>query len=208
MISHGEGFVIRHVSGRYYRAELVHFGDRVSYAAGSYAAIYELVRNPFAATLIHSAEHWQRHLDSPEWRDVAGQFEVVPGPGCSCCGQRWGAMWGAGNVWRCEKHRDRNPCAIEGCRRTRAAPMQDDGTPYLANDQTLCSEHWRRFVPPHSPMRRVYHRFFRQAKRHGWTPELRRRFWRIWNRIVDQARSRSEGDIDEAEINRMFGWDE
>lgn len=206
MISHGEGFVIRHESGRYYRSDLVHFGDRVSYAAGTYAEVHELVSNPFGATLIYSAEVWRRHLGDPEWIDVADQFEIVPGPGCGCCGQRGGTIWGMEESYRCESHKDRNPCAIEGCKRTTAAPALKSGKLYLANDQWLCSEHWRRFVPPRSKMRQHYHLIFRRAKRQGWTPELERRFWRYWTWLVAQARRKAtEGDLDIREIERMFG---
>lgn len=207
MISHGEGFQIRHVSGRYYRSELIHFGNRVSYAEGTFAEVHELVSNPFRATLIYSADHWRRYLlNHPDWASVADQFEVVSGPGCSCCGERGGMMLGVDGNWRCDNHHDRNPCAIEGCKRTKAAPALKSGKPYLANDQWLCSDHWRRFVPPRSKLRQHYHLIFRRAKREGWTPELERRFWRYWTWLVAQARRKAtDGDLNIAEIERMFG---
>lgn len=104
--------------------------------------------------------------------------------------------------WRCERHIMRNPCAIEGCRRS------TQGRPgWHGLSCWLCSEHWRALVPPGSPERRVYHRFFRLAKRYGWSRELSNRFFRAWPRIIARARARSAGDLDEAEIKRLFGWD-
>lgn len=136
----------------------------------------------------------------------------VKAPVCSCCGERPFAdlvcVKPASNPndreYRCSSHRDRNPCAIEGCCRTTKMPAAQP-----ANDRWLCGEHWRRFIPPRSPERRVYHRLFRLAKRHGWTPELRARFWRLWDGMVARARRRSaDGHLDQAEIERMFGWQE
>ncbi|CDO34010.1 hypothetical protein [Novosphingobium sp. KN65.2] len=143
---------------------------------------------------------------------LQAQFEgciMVQAPVCACCGdvafrELSCVSMGQGLVgrdYRCSKHRDRNPCAIEGCKRT------TDAKGRFANDQWLCSDHWRRYVPPHSPMRRTYHRFFRLAKRQGWTKDLQLRFWRFWDGLVKRARRQStEGRIDENEINRMFGW--
>jgi hypothetical protein len=208
VISAGEGFQIRHRSGRYYRSELIHFGDRVSYAPGSYGAVYALESNPFAATLIYSAEHWQRHLDGPEWANVADQFEIVPGPGCACCGERWGTMWGEVGQYRCDKHKDRNPCAIEGCRCT-----NDRRGRAMRSDQFLCQKHWRPLTTAEE--RRVYSRIWRQAKarerkfgaEHAWSMREVRRLERVWRAIVAKARSRAAGDLDMTEINKMFGWD-
>lgn len=119
---------------------------------------------------------------------------------CTCCGE---IAWFGPMEPRCNRHKDRNPCAIEGCKRTRAAKG------HFRNDQWLCSERWRRYVPPGSPMRRAYHRFFRLAKRHGWTDDLRRRFWRFWDALVKRVRRQAtDGRLDETEINKMFGWSE
>jgi hypothetical protein len=122
---------------------------------------------------------------------------------CQCCGVR---VMLKPNIrlseHRCGQHRYRNPCAIEGCKRSTAAPRGQ-----LALDQWLCSEHWRIGCPPRSRERRIYLRFFRRAKRYGWTQQSADSFWRIWRRIVAIARSRCAGDIDEAEIRRLFGWD-
>jgi hypothetical protein len=100
-------------------------------------------------------------------------------------------------------HTKRNPCAIEGCTRTTAAP---GGA--LADDQWLCATHWRAHVPPRSAARRAYHRFFRQAKRHGWDDALLLRFDRFWAAMVTRARrGADEGRIDVAAIDKLFGWD-
>lgn len=150
-------------------------------------------------------EDWR---DRQTWRP-AGSHKLERVDSCQCCGAAHVpseaaslTTWGNGQT-RCAKHHDRNPCAIEGCARTTSA----DG--HLASDQWLCGEHWRRFVPPRSLRRRAYHAFFRQAKRHGWTPELRRQFWRFWDTLVANARAKATGGyIDEQAINRLFGWEE
>lgn len=149
-----------------------------------------------------------------EWRDRdpmnrgADTYSIERVPNCGCCWQD--ASWSSGKHYRCSKHVGRNPCAIEGCTRTRAAP--DNGQ--LANDQWLCGVHWRAYVPPRSKRRRAYHAFFRLAKREarlggdGWPPELRVKFWRFWATLVANARRRATaGYLDEAAINREFGWE-
>lgn len=209
MISHGDGFVVRHRSGRYLRSDLVHFGQRVSYAEGSYAVVYALVSNPLSAILMATRGPWEHHLQRAEWVMVADQFEVVPGPGCGCCGERWGEMQSDGeSVHRCAKHIGRNPCAVEGCKRTRATTQGS-----YFNNNYLCGEHFRIAAPPGSAERRVYNRIWRMhRKRDGkdalWSRELERRYWRIWYRLVAIARARSAGDIDMDQINKMFGWAE
>jgi len=108
-------------------------------------------------------------------------------------------------TWRCEKHADRNPCAIEGCSRSTAADGRLDAGHYW-----LCGFHWRLVCPPHSRERRAYLRFFRIAKKHGWDDALRTRFWRYWHGLVRRGRRQMEdtGSIDVDEIHRMFGWDD
>lgn len=151
-----------------------------------------------------------------EWRDrnplrrPAETYLIEKVPCCDCCGddshivvQRGGfvAVHESGAV-RCDRHYGRNPCAIEGCKRTTAAPSSGE----LRNDQWFCGEHWRRYVPPRSLRRRLYHRFFRLAKRDGWGDDLRRRFWRFWDRLVADARRRAtEGDLNMDEIERIIG---
>jgi hypothetical protein len=172
---------------------------------------------PATAAQRWAREHCDRFLNesvpagSPALQEQFAGVIVIQAPICACCGDV--AFRSLSCVspnpdpvlrfYRCAKHRDRNPCAIEGCKRTTAANGR------YASDQWLCSEHWRRFVPPHSPTRRAYHRFFRLAKRHGWDDRLRRRFWRFWRGLVAQARRKAEGgSIDETAINRMFGWED
>lgn len=94
-------------------------------------------------------------------------------------------------------------CAVPGCPATTSRYMY-----------WICTRHWRMSCPPRSPQRRVYHRFFRQAKRLGlsdgerWPPALEIRFLRFWDGLVKRAaRMEREGRLDEAEINKMFGWD-
>jgi len=59
----------------------------------------------------------------------------------------------------------------------------------------------------------VLNRIRRQARRLGlnltaeWPEPLEARYWRVWARLVAIARKRAAGDIDEAEIRRMFGWE-
>jgi len=213
VIPHGDRFVIRHVSGRYLvwrthfptikRIDGSDSGCHDPYLSS--VPIFLLVESALDGTKITDQGLWQRFVDrEPEWKCVADQYEVRPAPGCNCCGERHYTMHLAGEIARCEKHRDRNPCAVEGCRRTCAAEGR------LANDQFLCSEHWRRFVPPRSKLRRAYHRFFQiTKKRGGWDRPLERRFRRFWRALINRVRSQHEnGRIDVAEINQLFGWEE
>lgn len=137
-----------------------------------------------------------------EVRRVAGRlFTLTPVPSCRCCGEpAWANL-------RCTKHQDRNPCAAEGCTRTRKANGGD-----LRDDASLCGEHWRKFVPPGSPARRAFNRLARIAKKAGyrrtdvWPAELERRWWRLWAGVIRRVRRGAEGHIDQAAIERMFGW--
>jgi hypothetical protein len=123
--------------------------------------------------------------------------------------------WPSG-VIRCADHHDRNPCAVEGCHRTTPAPVGDDDHPRLHDDQHICAQHWRQYVPPRSRARRAYLTFFRQAKRHGWgwkgpkggSARLDWRFRRFWDQLVIMVRRRSSaGHIDKAAIDKLMGWD-
>lgn len=98
----------------------------------------------------------------------------------------------------------RTSCAVSGCSAT---------TSRYSN--WICSRHWRLVCPPRSAHRRAYLRFFREAKRLGlsanerWPSQLNRRFWRFWDGLVRRAeRLERDGRVDEAEINKMFGWEE
>lgn len=126
-----------------------------------------------------------------------GELEMVPVPSCRCCGEP------AQPNLRCVKHQGRAPCAAEGCRRTRAGHVM-----------SICGEHWRLYVPPGSPQRRAILRLRRMAKKSGyklndhWGDALEHRYWQLWNGIIRRVRRLStEGAIDEAEINKLFGWD-
>lgn len=131
---------------------------------------------------------------------------------CRCCGNAGIGVWIFGDLskpdtWRCDRHQTRNPCAVEGCKRTTST------SGYLGCDVYLCGEHFRQACPPGSAERRVYRRFFRMAKKRatpdnpgGWSPDLERRYWRVWARIVAIARAQAAGDIDMDEINKLFGW--
>lgn len=130
---------------------------------------------------------------------------------CGCCGdefadvrERGGSIveWPNGTV-RCDRHHDRNACAIEGCKRSASTKAQP------RNDLHMCGEHWRLYCPPHSARRRAYLAFFRKAKRYGWSDQLERQFWRFWGTLVANARRKATGgSIDVAAINRLMGWDD
>jgi hypothetical protein len=215
VIADGTGFIIRHASGRYFQSRM-HF-EHIKRIDGAdscchdpnvpMAIIYNLVRNPFAADLVANRQFCGRFLGHPEWAATADQFEVVPGPGCGCCGERGGTMWGEEGHYRCDKHKARNPCAIEGCGCTVARNGHK-----ASDDQYLCQKHWRPLTT--TAERRVYFRIWREAKarerkygvEHKWPDGESRRLERVWNRIVARARSRAAGDIDMEAIKREFGW--
>lgn len=126
-----------------------------------------------------------------------GTFFLTPVPSCLCCGE---AAW---PNRRCTKHQGRTPCVVEGCKRTTARH-----TTYF-----VCGQHWKAYVPPGSPERRVLNRLTRLAKRLGytkterWPDHLERRWWRAWTAIALRVQRRStEGHLDQAEIERLFGW--
>lgn len=208
MISETDARLIQHRRGRYLAVlyagndppDCVPYGDTV----------YRLTTDPTVASRGEARFSAASYLGESEgWE--SDQFSLVPAPVCACCGD-WRVVRHASGFlspYRCEKHRDRNPCVIEGCTKTRVAPAGWGGEPRLANNEVLCSEHWRRYVPPRSRRRRAYNAFFRRAKRYGWTPDLERKFWRFWNGLVKSARRQStEGRLDPGEINRLFGWDQ
>ncbi len=129
-----------------------------------------------------------------------GEFYLTPVVSCLCCGEpAWANL-------RCTKHQDRNPCAATGCSRTRAANGR------LADDASLCGEHWRKFVPPGSPARQAFNRLARVAKKAGyrrtdrWPDELEERWWRLWRGVIRRVRRGADGHIDQAAIERLFGW--
>lgn len=127
----------------------------------------------------------------------AAKWEIGKVPSCLCCGE---VAW---PNRRCTKHQGRTPCVVDGCKRTTARH-----TTYF-----VCGQHWKAYVPPGSPERRVLNRLARLAKRLGytkterWPDHLERRWWRAWTAIALWVQRRStEGHLDQAEIERLFGW--
>jgi hypothetical protein len=216
MISANSNFVLRHKNGRYLIRRLhipTYPGRGGCHIPGEPSRwIYSLTPNPLDADMARNVPALMQMIAEHYWnRD---EWSAVDAPVCACCGSPWvERREGGSSPYRCQKHRHWNPCVVEGCKRVRVAPVSADGRAYLANNQVICSEHWRRYVPPRSPLRRAYHRFWRIAKRqatpenpHGWTVGLNRRFERFWRGLVAQVRRKStEGYIDVSEIERMFG---
>lgn len=132
------------------------------------------------------------------------EWELRPFPSCRVCGSN-----GVNGTNRCWKHRGRTPCAIEGCTKSRKfeSGCWDDAT-------WVCGIHWREVCPPRSALRRTYLRFYRIARKLGveksrWPDDLERRYWRFFRALVARHHRRMNGDsfIDEAEINKLFGWE-
>jgi hypothetical protein len=130
---------------------------------------------------------------------------------CRVCGT---TVWFPGNpvhpgnldAVRCEKHRRRNACAVDGCKRSTAAKGG-----WFGINLWLCHEHWR-LIPPRSAERKVYNRMWRRVKKcGGWdkgngpTSDC---YWRVWKSIVSRVRARARGDLDMREINKIMGWEE
>lgn len=130
-----------------------------------------------------------------------GEWELLKVESCRCCGEpAWANL-------RCTKHQDRNPCVVDGCKRTRKA------NGHLSELAVVCGEHWKAYVPPGSPERRVINRFYRTAKKLGfkrnerWPDDLENRYWRFWASLMARvARRSTQGSLDQKEIERMFGW--
>lgn len=136
---------------------------------------------------------------SAEWPYGRRHVQILYALVCNCCGAVEGVSVVAGppTQGRCEQHVGRNPCAIEGCRRTR------EGT-RPALDSWLCGAHWRQVS---RQSKRVYARIWRlQKKSGGWTDLLRQRHWRVWGAIVLEARRAARGDVDMKEVGELFGW--
>jgi hypothetical protein len=137
------------------------------------------------------------------------------GPACGCCGivrqgdwknaqpMRLVARIDGRPIWRCDRHVGRNPCCIEGCGRTFAHKCDTDGRG--AEDyswRVMCGRCWRK-APKF--MRDALARVRRDAKRQGWTDRHHARHGRLWERC---RRAIEQGQyLDQAEIERMFGWD-
>lgn len=139
-----------------------------------------------------SVERWATH-GSPSYR--AG-LVIEPVPHCLCCGSlEVKVEWPDG--WRCERHWNSTPCQVEGCKRTGSRAKYSE---------TICAAHWRAGVPPGSEARRVWNRFRRIVKRFGWTPEREARSDRLWAWLKHRCQAAANGDLDQREIDRLFGW--
>lgn len=157
-------------------------------------------------------------MDRPE-QFANEPLRKVPGPACGCCGARY---WSANRydatrpkmvvesanplrrVWRCEKHIGRNPCCIEGCKRTFAHKDDGDGRGAESYHWTVMCGHCWRQAPKW--MRDRVTKIRRLARRRGWTEQISRLHSMAWgacHRAIVNGRR-----LDEAEINKMFGWDQ
>jgi hypothetical protein len=136
------------------------------------------------------------------YNDYPADWELRPWPSCLVCGEP-----GYHSTNRCWTHQGRTPCAIEGCTKSRKfeSGCWDHAT-------WVCGIHWRQVCPPRSALRRTYLRFHRIARKLGveksrWPDDLERRYWRFFRGMIARHHRRLEGFVDEAEINKLFGWD-
>lgn len=133
----------------------------------------------------------------------ADKWELISILTCECCGEVASYWFNRDDPThaRCHKHYRRNPCLVEGCRRSFKV---EDG---YGTTKVICGQHWREFVPVGSPERRIYLRFFRRAKKFDWTDESIRAFHRFWAALAKRVQAKARGDVDMAEVNRLMGWD-
>lgn len=136
------------------------------------------------------------------WRDrnhpyPAETYVMAEVPSCVCCGSfEVKDEWADG--WRCARHWQSVPCQVDGCKRT---------APRDKYSETICAAHWRAGVPPGSPARQVWNRFRRVVKRFGWSPERAARSDRLWAWLKARCQAAARGDLDQREIDKLFGWD-
>jgi hypothetical protein len=99
----------------------------------------------------------------------------------------------------------RNPCLVEGCRRTFAHnPKDADGRgPEGYNWTIICGAHWRQ-TPKY--MRDAIARVRRLGKQRGWNDNLHVRHHRLFERCCRAIREGQRLDV--SEIERMFGIDD
>ena len=102
---------------------------------------------------------------------------------------------------RCLKHAGRDCCAVEGCRRTSKAPRIS-----AATNLWLCGQHFRAVCPPNTKRRAVLNRIHRVARKYGVDQKLYDRWARLAVGLANKARAGTQ--LDEREINAMFGWGE
>lgn len=127
-----------------------------------------------------------------------GYRDLEEAPTCRCCGSIDVTIaWADG--WRCARHAESAPCQVEGCRRTASRARYSE---------TICAQHWRAGVPPGSEARRVWLRFRRIVRRFGWTAEREARGERLWAWLKHRCQAAHDGDLDQREIDRLFGWNQ
>lgn len=122
---------------------------------------------------------------------------VVTAHHCLCCGSH-DVRGERSDGWRCTRHWNSNPCQVEGCKRTGSRAKYSE---------TICAQHWRAGVPPGSEARRVWNRLRRIVKRFGWNAEREARSKRLWAWLKHRCQAAARGDLDQREIDRLFGWD-
>lgn len=155
--------------------------------------------NPASFSVPDTREVWEACLERRN-RGPA-KYELRPHITCQCCGADANYLF-AGTHARCRKHVGRNPCMVEGCKRSGKVGHNGYG-----NDHLICGPHWRSFIPVGSPERRIYNRFFRRAKKYGWSDSSIDAFDRFWRALASRVRARVRGDLDMNEVNRIMGWD-
>jgi hypothetical protein len=155
--------------------------------------------DPFAAESWR-LEHAIRVLADDRYPVQRERMRIVPAPRCGCCGALWwrgplklvvDALHPAGKVWRCEKHIARNPCVIEGCRKTFAHKADRD-----YDTTIMCGRCWRQ-APKW--MRDRASKISRLAKRRGWTDQLCRihdMAWQACRRWIERARNTDPAEVE------------
>ncbi len=125
-------------------------------------------------------------------------------PRCGCCGAGsettlWRVVQDP-EMYRCEKHRRRIPCLVEGCGRTYEIQFnRHEGY----QTQVLCGKHWQQ-APKY--MRSAVARVRHLGLKLDWPKNIRNRHHRLWLRCV---RYITDGPmLDESKIREMFGWNE
>lgn len=162
---------------------------------------------------VYSRENVERFLgqDQPGWMNGidASVCEAVPAAACGCCGRTLrdlrhgrngdGALWHVVGSYRCERHRGRVPCCIEGCGKTFAMKGDDH-----YGMTVICGKHWRQ-APRHLRTRDTKFRRLLKARRMaGKQEKIGELLSRNFNRAVESVRRGHV--IDETEISKLFGW--
>lgn len=143
-------------------------------------------------------EHAASTLADERYPIQRERMRIVPAPRCGCCGSLWWRdassdsgrlklvvdhVHPARKVWRCEKHMARNPCCIEGCRKTFAHKGDDS-----YDGRVMCGRCWRQ-APKW--MRDRESKIRRLGKRRGWDDRLCRLHhmaWEACRRWIERVR--------------------